>query len=149
MKKYDHLFEAAGPGCTYVLSADGMLLLQHFIKTNNVEISKVWSHDWLIYAFFRHNNLGWYLDSNSYILYRQHRHNQIGINRGLRAYLWRLKYLMNGKYFYQHKIVAGLLQAPALSKLDVIKNGFQTRRKMREAVILIIFFVLNFKNNGR
>lgn len=52
-KKWDFLFEAAGPGCTYVLTQDLALSLQACVNKNWEKIKNIILHDWFIYAFAR------------------------------------------------------------------------------------------------
>ncbi|MFW2528189.1 glycosyltransferase, partial [Aliarcobacter butzleri] len=96
--KYDYLFEAAGPGCTYVLtkilaSHIKDFLVQNWKDTNNIEL-----HDWLIYAYSRENNYIWYIDEKPSMRYRQHTSNQVGANDGLNAKIKRLKKVFSSWY---------------------------------------------------
>ena len=45
-KRWDFLFEAAGPGCTYVLRQDLMLAVQHFVRSRWQALQSVALHDW-------------------------------------------------------------------------------------------------------
>ena len=55
-QKFDHLFESAGPGCTFVLNKKLALKLQQFLKKGHFSQLHNY-HDWLIYAFARSHNL--------------------------------------------------------------------------------------------
>ena len=59
----NHLFESAGPGCTYVLTKSSFLLLQEFVINNFSKISAVSFHDWFVFAFLRSRGFKWTIDS--------------------------------------------------------------------------------------
>ena len=61
-KKFDHLFESAGPGCTFVLTKELALKLQQFLKNGHFNQLDNY-HDWLIYAYARSHSFKWYMDS--------------------------------------------------------------------------------------
>ena len=98
-KKYDFLFESAGAGCTFVLTQELALLIQDWLAKDKYNINEFDSHDWLIYAIARMNNMNWYYDKKSFISYRQHNHNVTGANIGLVAKFSRLKALFKGGWF--------------------------------------------------
>ncbi|MDA7851303.1 glycosyltransferase family 2 protein [Gammaproteobacteria bacterium] len=95
--KFDHFFQSSGPGCTFVFDNKGFNYLRNYLNQEN-KLLEVLAHDWLIYFIFRINNLGWYIDTQSHLLYRQHDSNVAGVNRGLNAKLKRVKILFNGWY---------------------------------------------------
>jgi len=97
-RKYDFLFEAGGPGCSYVLRVSDALEFKRFLIENWHAAYNVGLHDWLTYAWFRSLEKVWYIDETSYILYRQHGGNQIGANDGLAGIKSRLKLLKSGWY---------------------------------------------------
>ena len=107
--KWDFLFEAAGPGCTYVLTKPLALHLQKYINEEWQQVQKVNLHDWLIYAFARANNYLWEIDSYSSLLYRQHTDNQVGANVGSSALFSRFKKITNGWWLGQVIHIANLL----------------------------------------
>ena len=55
-RKYDYLFEAAGPGCTYVLASLPLQKFKENLLKKKQLVNQITLHDWLIYAFFRANN---------------------------------------------------------------------------------------------
>ena len=81
MSKFDHFFQSSGPGCSFVFDRKGFIFLQTYLKQNQ-ELLSVLAHDWLIYFIFRINDLGWYIDSESHLLYRQHKSNVAGLIAG-------------------------------------------------------------------
>lgn len=94
--QWDFLFEAAGPGCTYVFTQNFALDVQKFILTNWHNIYPISLHDWLIYAYARANGYHWFIEPYSSMLYRQHATNQVGANVGTYAFLVRAKKVLNG-----------------------------------------------------
>lgn len=99
--KWDFLFEAAGPGCTYVMSKKLVIEIQKKLMLKWGEVQSVGLHDWLFYAYARGNGYQWIIDDFSGILYRQHAHNQVGVNAGLKAFLHRFNKIINGWGFSQ------------------------------------------------
>ena len=122
-KPWDFLFEAAGPGCTYVLNKRLALSFQRMVRSGSV--FEIEYHDWLTYAFARANNFEWFIDVIPSMEYRQHQNNQIGVNVGWRSLLTRAKKTLNGHGFSQALLIADLLD---LSSADVVKNGLRGGR---------------------
>lgn len=117
--KWDFLFEAAGPGCTYVLTKNLAMHLQKFIREQWIEIQPISLHDWLIYAYVRVNHFDWHIDTYSSLLYRQHNNNQVGANIGLLALIKRSRKVTNGWWLSQSLCIAnaiGLKQNPFVLK---------------------------------
>lgn len=48
---YDYFFEAAGPGCTYVLSNKIFIDVKNFICLNFEKVCQIDLHDWFLYSF--------------------------------------------------------------------------------------------------
>jgi rhamnosyltransferase len=95
-REYDYLFEAPGPGCTFVLKKELVAdFVRHLSKKNESQID-IDLHDWLIYAYARSKNYKWIIDKRSYINYRQHANNQVGANVGFKAFISRMKLMMSG-----------------------------------------------------
>jgi rhamnosyltransferase len=108
-KKWDYLFEAAGPGCTYVLRRS---LLELIRKKGLIDINlidDVYLHDWFCYAFARANNKLWYIDPEPSLLYRQHASNQVGVNSGIKGYLGRLSQFSDGFWLQQGALIARVI----------------------------------------
>ncbi len=150
-KKWDYLFEAAGPGCTYVMTQKLIKAIQKNITTNWNPHQKVSLHDWYCYAYARANGYKWVIDPNPSMLYRQHENNEVGVNKGFKAARARLNKIKKGWWLNQSLLIAqlvGMKQHPftnnwsKLGKLDLIRlsqHAFQCRRKLKEK---IIFFFL-------
>lgn len=112
-KDWDFLFEAAGPGCTYVFKKSLALDFQRFIKSNWNAVKEIQMHDWLLYAFSRANQRRWFIDKSASLMYRQHANNQFGANVGVSAFFTRVKKVLNGW---------GLTQSLAIAKVVGLGN---------------------------
>jgi rhamnosyltransferase len=145
--KWDFLFEAAGPGCTYVFSRKLVIEIQKKLMLEWANVQSIGLHDWLFYAYARANGYPWIIDDFSGILYRQHAHNQVGVNAGLKAFVHRFKKIMSGWGFSQaSKIsqVVGLANDPFVKQwshgnrsglLYLALHFYQCRRRLRDKVL--------------
>lgn len=151
-KKYDYIFESAGPGCTYLLKSEFTIELKYFLKRHNEIYFNVFSHDWLIYAYARQRHYGWHILPLSTLKYRQHSSNETGVNRGLKAFMIRIKKLKFGWYLDQVYSVAKSTGSEDLLRLFFpkrgrasllfYKNAFQMRRNIKEALLLSLFILI-------
>lgn len=153
-RKYDFLFEAAGPGCSYVLRVPEALNFKKFLTKNWSAANEVVLHDWLIYAWFRANNLAWYIDGASKIRYRQHASNQVGANHGLQAIYDRLKLLRSGWYRAEIGKIATLvgphllgipvsdLSRGVVPRLFLIRHAAEVRRRLRDRLFFFSMVML-------
>lgn len=150
-KNYDYLFEPAGPGCTYVLTAEFAQKLKPLVSDKGV-YRNVFNHDWLVYAYARLNGYPWYILPRSTMRYRQHDSNETGVNFGFGALKIRLRKLKSGFYLNQVYGVLGavgrldLLQKFFVSRgvptLAFYRELFQMRRSSKEAVLWALFLLL-------
>ncbi len=108
-REWDYLFEAAGPGCTYVLTIKLALEIKKNIEFNWLEVNQLDLHDWYCYAFARANGFHWFIDPSPSMLYRQHQNNQVGVNKGVKAFFYRLNKIINGWGFEQSRSIAKLI----------------------------------------
>jgi len=140
--EFDHFFEAAGPGCTYVLSASVYKSVRSFIASNVRECRKVEMHDWLIYAFCRFKGYKWIIHDQTTMLYRQHEDNQVGANNNFKAYLKRIKKLKSHWYGREvRKIffaVSGEKFEYFIQKLPPFFNANKFRRRPRDRIVLLV-----------
>ena len=147
-KKFDYFFEAAGPGCTYVLKQQPTQKFKKFLIKNWENINCIESHDWLIYAFFRSRGMSWCIDSEPLMLYRQHESNQVGSNFGFLAYLKRIKMVKSGWYRSEVRKISEIISinddAFNLDTWFLIKNFYQLRRQNRDTFILLLMILLGF-----
>lgn len=95
-QKFDHLFESAGPGCTFVMNRKLAQTLQQFLQNGHFDQIDNY-HDWLIYAFARSHGFKWYVDSYPGVEYRQHATNFFGANVGKKAFISRAHRLLSGE----------------------------------------------------
>ncbi|WP_151950599.1 glycosyltransferase [Aliarcobacter butzleri] len=153
--KYDYLFEAAGPGCTYVLTKILASHIKNFLVQNWKDINNIELHDWLIYAYSRENNYKWYIDEKPSMRYRQHVSNQVGANDGLNAKIKRLKKVFSSWYRNEtkkiikvleiedkYKITKYILNKTYLNNLFLLKDSFKFRRKFSEKILLTILIFI-------
>lgn len=143
-RRFDYFFEAAGPGCTYVLSASLANKIKECVVKNAGEIKNIGLHDWFIYAFARSNGLKWVIDPAPSMFYRQHSTNQVGVNQGFRAFYARSKKILNGWGFQQASMIARLVGATAdepqtrlcsMRRKDLLwlaVNSSKFRRRLRD-----------------
>jgi rhamnosyltransferase len=108
-RKWDHLFEAAGPGCTYVMAKPLIMEIKSFVCANWVRTQDLILHDWFCYAYARAHGYRWYIDPQPSMLYRQHVDNQVGVNNGLKAFLYRFKKITDGSGIKQSVLIAQLV----------------------------------------
>ncbi|PYC16854.1 glycosyl transferase [Pseudomonas jessenii] len=153
--EWDYLFEAAGPGCTYLMSrkvADPLkaLMLQTWERLQSVSL-----HDWYVYAFARSAGYKWFIDSRSTLRYRQHERNQVGANTGIKSLVSRYKSINNGWWFSQVKLIASLvgldahpfvLQWRALGRLQLLSLSMSALKCRRRARDKFLFFCVCWIN---
>jgi rhamnosyltransferase len=155
--KYDHLFEAAGPGCTYVLSRTLANSVKSFMIKNWEQINQVDLHDWLIYAYSRENNYRWHIDEIPSMRYRQHLSNQVGANNGLGAKVKRLKLVFSSWYRNEiskvikvlnlenkYKFSKYILEKSYLNNILLVGFVFDFRRKIKDKIFLTLLVLLGF-----
>mgnify|MGYP002631966113 CR=1 FL=1 len=152
---YDYLFEAAGPGCTYVVSSKLALKIKEFITDKWIDVNNIALHDWLIYAFSRSNNFNWHIDKNTNMLYRQHSANQVGANTGMGAKLKRLEMIRSSWYRNETiKIITVLniensfdffpliLKKSYLNNIKLVLHIPKFRRRFKDKISFLIICML-------
>jgi rhamnosyltransferase len=97
-KRLDYLFQGASAGCTYVLTRNAAMLVRKKISPALNTLPKNNSHDWLIYAICRSHGLGWHVDNQAHIYYRQHGQNAYGALPGCRGLVTRFRLAGSGWY---------------------------------------------------
>jgi len=142
--QWDFLFEAAGPGCTYVMRKEFACALQALLKSRWHAIQQVGLHDWLVYAYARAQGYPWVIDDYAGMLYRQHETNQVGVNRGWQAFLHRARKIFSGWGLSQSALIAGLVglsDDPFVRRwsgggragmLWLASHSWQCRRRLRD-----------------
>lgn len=151
---YDHLFESAGPGCTFVFTRELFESFQLHISSHFAEVQRVSLHDWYAYAFSRANDYKWVIDTSSYMRYRQHDSNQFGANTGFTALTSRLAKVRNGWWLDQAATISKLvglendafvrrwvdLQRGGLLILSL--KGFKCRRRPRDKIVFSLLCLM-------
>jgi len=145
-KIFDYFFESAGPGCTYVIRADALDQFKNFLLDNWLAANNVDYHDWLIYAYFRQNNLTWWISNQPLMRYRRHEFNQIGPNYGFRAFMMRLSLVRSKWYSKEVEKIFQLVDPIGASGL-VLKRWFlighfHHLRRSPKGVFFLLFLLL-------
>ncbi len=153
-KKWDFLFEAAGPGCTYVLKNSLAVSIKNHLINNWNDIQNVYLHDWFLYALARANDYRWFIDETPKMFYRQHENNQVGINSGIDALVKRFTKISNGNGLEQSRLIASLAGLDdnqfckswcELQRADVFKLAFSAvncRRRFRDQIYFFLVCIL-------
>jgi len=151
---YDFLFEAAGPGCSYVLASHLFDELKTHIVLNTEHLQKIDLHDWYCYAFSRSKGFKWTIDTVSGMRYRQHSNNQFGVNSGIQAIKLRLAQVLEGWWLNQSRLtvialgiandslVEAVLKTNRMSTFKLALQGYQCRRRIRDKFAFSILCLL-------
>lgn len=154
-RRWDFLFEAAGPGCTYVFTMDLAKAIQGLVRERWGEVNKIWLHDWLFYAFARANGFAWFIDPKAGLRYRQHEANQVGVNSGWASMTARFNKIRSGWARDQCRFVAevaGVDRNSAIRQaLDdgwkgnwiLARYAWQARRKPAARLWFLVLCVFN------
>ena len=149
-RRWDFLFEAAGPGCTYVLSRALAQAFKTLVAARWDEVQKIGLHDWFIYAFARARGDRWTIDPTPGLRYRQHANNQVGVNQGWPAFKIRAKKIWSGWGMSQSRLIAelvGVQDEPFVKSwgngqrrglLTLALQAGQCRRRWRDRVVFVI-----------
>jgi rhamnosyltransferase len=148
---WDFLFEAAGPGCTYVMRKELVASLKASMLANWLQLQEVSLHDWYCYAFARSHGYRWYIDPEPSMDYRQHERNQVGANKGLSPLIARYKTIHGGWWFNQVQLIALLVGQGAdpfvqtwlsLRRIQLMKLSFSAWRCRRRVRDKVFFFCI-------
>lgn len=137
----DFLFEGAGQGCTFVLSAAFFERLRHFISQHSNLLEDLHFHDWAIYAIARTWALHWYFDPAPSLIYRQHERNDTGARGSLLGLRRRLALIRNGWYRDQLEKICILCSAanPSDPRTASWRAILQERPNWRRTAHLVRF----------
>lgn len=122
----DYYFESAGPGCTYVLDSELAKNFKLMLNESHKILHLIDYHDWLVYAYARVNNFKWIIDEKSTMRYRQHHKNQIGVNSGVKSFLYRVRKVLDGYAFEQSNLIARVVGA---GSSDIVLKGLCRGRR--------------------
>lgn len=159
--RWDFLFEAAGPGCTYVMRVKLVRAIQVLLRVHWEDMQKVGLHDWFLYAFARANGYRWVIDNYAGMLYRQHGGNQVGVNVGWRAYIRRAGKVWGGWGLAQSGLIArlvGLAEDPFVKRwsggsriglLWLALRAGQCRRRARDKLVFSFLCLVLFLAGSR
>lgn len=158
--KWDYLFEAAGPGCTYILTQRLALALQVILLNKSKDSQAIGLHDWFIYAFARANGYLWAIDHATWIRYRQHAKNQVGVNSGIKAFMHRAHKVTSGWALSQSILIAQLIgsgntpfvkswsSGKPLALLKLASHSWQCRRRLKDKVLFFFSCLLMAAKGG-
>ncbi|MFM5680184.1 glycosyltransferase [Aeromonas veronii] len=155
-REWDYLFEAAGPGCTYVFKRKVAVQFKIWLEERYEQIGKdIALHDWLLYAFSRSQGYSWFIDPEPTMFYRQHANNQVGTNNNFGAAKKRLK-LIKTKWYRQQVtnivIHLGLQNSPIykeglsnkyIGNLYLLAHIGKLRRRLRDRCALAFVLLFN------
>lgn len=150
---YDHHFQGASAGCTYVLTKRLVEIIQRDLKKYNfMEHKKSFSHDWLIYFIARTNDVRWYMDNEAKILYRQHGSNVYGAKRGL----FKKFTMVFGDWYSDNIFFISMYRNCLLDKFDVNCTFFEKllffpeiltfRREKVNSIVCYFFWLFKYKS---
>lgn len=153
LKKYDYLFEPAGPGCTYVLSRAAFDALRAFAQEHYFNLGALKVHDWWIYALARVRGWRWYIDAEPTLRYRQHARNEVGANVGLKAAHRRVRNVRCGQFRRDAMAIAAAVGESSpitkwmqrYSAMDRIRLAVMApwcRRRARDAAALAMLHLI-------
>lgn len=155
---FDFLFEAAGPGCTYVMTP----ALARMVRGVLAQISAGTApahHDWLCYALCRALGDRWFIDPEPSMAYRQHGSNEVGVNRGMKAARGRHRKIVSGWYRREvlgmayltralrpedtelAKLVRRLERGSVADRFILACRVSEFRRRWRDRLILAAYFI--------
>jgi rhamnosyltransferase len=109
----DFMFEGAGQGCTFVLTAAFYGRLREFLRAHPAETEALHYHDWAVYAISRSWGACWVFDNQALVRYRQHLSNDTGARANLDGIKKRLALLKSGWYARQLRTIAQVCFAAA------------------------------------
>jgi rhamnosyltransferase len=152
-RKWDFLFQSAGPGCTYVMSAFLAKGIQSFLRANPRVPEEICLHDWFVYAWARANGLSWFIDKEPVMRYRQHGANEFGVNVGFKVAKKRGEKVKSGWYRGQvaaiaracgvdsHQFVHKVLSKTWTGRISLALHAGQCRRRYRDAFVLALISI--------
>lgn len=155
-REWDFLFQGAGPGCTYVMSAFLAKGIQGVLRANPRVPDEICLHDWFVYAWARANGLSWFIDKEPVMRYRQHGANEFGVNAGLKVAKNRIEKVKSGWYRGQvgaiarvcgvdsQKLVRKVLSKTWTGRISLALHAVKFRRRYRDAFVLALISMMGW-----
>ncbi|MGL5039097.1 MAG: glycosyltransferase [Aeromonas sp.] len=156
-REWDYLFEAAGPGCTYVFKREVAVQFKAWLLERYEKVGEdIALHDWLLYAFVRSRGYSWFIDPEPMMRYRQHANNQVGTNNSFSAAKKRFNLIKHKWYRKQAthiieylnlkntKVYAMGVGNGYLGNLYLLCNITKLRRRLRDRIALAFVLVFCF-----
>lgn len=160
----DFLFEGAGQGCTFVMSAGFYGQTREFMFAHPELTRTVHFHDWTLYALARSWGLRWSFDSKPSMIYCQHAGNDTGARGSLTGIIKRFALVRAGWYRRELDAIcaicaaaapaneairdwhSGLTQAPGMRrKLRILRFCLRGgRRRLRDNLVVILAAALGW-----
>jgi rhamnosyltransferase len=114
-RSHDFLFEGAGQGCTFVVTAEFYGRARNFLSGHWELTAGIHFHDWGLYALARAWHLQWEFDPVPSLLYRQHQRNDTGARGSARGVMRRFARIRSGWYADQLRRICALCSSAAPS----------------------------------
>ena len=137
----DYLFEGAGQGCTFVLTADFFRKVQKFCIENEEITKKFYYHDWLVYLLSRCWGEEWFFDDRPGMNYRQHSDNDTGARSGYSSFLRRVNLIANGWYKKQIEVAIELSKRSGNKNASVarVETFMNSKKTFKQRLSFAIF----------
>lgn len=160
-RRLDFLFGSAGPGCTYLLTAECAAEFRAFVIDRQGEVDAVQFHDWMLYAWARSHGYKWHIEPIPTMLYRQHGSNEYGANQGWTAFKRRLAQVRSGWYREQIMLISRLVrdgrafdaecsttvrlveQRTIAARIALITKVREHRRETKDRMLLVLAWLLS------
>ncbi|WP_081767077.1 glycosyltransferase [Hylemonella gracilis] len=144
---FDYLFEAAGPGCTYLMT----VAFAREMRSQLIQLIKMGGalpahHDWFCYAFCRMRGGRWLIDTKPSMDYRQHGRNEVGVNSGLKAAAGRHRKIASGWY---RREVQGMASLARVQRPDDTSLASATLRLGRGSLVDRVVLALQVRRFRR
>lgn len=133
----DFLFEGAGQGCTFVVSAPFYQQAREFMLAHCELTRTVHFHDWTLYALARTWGLRWHFDVAPSMIYCQHADNDTGARGSPSGLAKRLSLIRTGWYRRQLDAICAICATAAPTSRvirewrSILHQPRSTRRKLQ------------------
>jgi rhamnosyltransferase len=152
--RYDHLFQAASAGCTYVLSSLAASIIRSSLRDCYELLPEGASHDWLSYTICKSAGLTWFHDPRSFVLYRQHSANVHGFPPLIARTVSKAKRLgwyknnirfalsISSKLRPNESFAIACLHGGRRKRIAVLRNWHHLRREPTKALFLAVLMMV-------